>query len=80
MGLRRPGRREWLAAIREENDYLQRFTEQHEQDLPPGMVRLVVNLGYAVKTGKLREGRDDLLEGTWRSPRRRAGGRVYRTQ
>jgi hypothetical protein len=47
---------DWLAAVREENQCLQEFAESHE--LPTGMMRLLVNLDYAVKNGALLAEKD----------------------
>lgn len=64
--------------MREENDCLQRFAEHHAEQLPAGMMRLIVNLDYAVRNGALlqdpRQARED-----YPMPMRRSGGRVYRS-
>jgi hypothetical protein len=52
----RPPPSDWLAAVREENHYLQEFAGSHQ--LPPGMKRLLNNLDYAVKNGALLAEKD----------------------
>lgn len=49
----RPAPRTRLSVIREENHVLQQFARRHENELPPGMLRLLSNLDYAIRNGTL---------------------------